>query len=193
VEGDLGFLTSIRLHAHAKKIAMGFDLVRQRYFNDVLRNIESQAAREDLTGRRTLEGEADLALKGYQMFLLSFFMAGHKYVKDGDFQEFAGHLAIALCGMDLTEAQRYQVRFHESRNDLTALMYSVAVFLADHIISAEEPAGRLLTARSVPLFTFATQLEIAKEFADRQTIVVLQRQIEETLESLTRPAPARRS
>ncbi len=181
----MGFLTFMRLQMHAQKLAREFDQARERIFNAMLLNVEKRTSPADLSGQKNLGGDADFALKGYQMLILSYFLAHHAYVKDADVQVFLGQLAINLCGEKLTEAQAYHAQFHEYRDDISLLAYSVAAPVADYLISGPDPAGRVFLPRFIPLFTIVTQMGIAKEFGDKVTASLLQTQMDEAVTALT--------
>jgi hypothetical protein len=181
----MGFLTFMRLQSRARRLGRAFDEARRKIFEAILLNVDRCTAKEDLSGQRHLGGQADLSLKGYQMAVLSWFLAHHPYVKDDDVQVFLGLLTIALCGDKQSEAQVYQLQFHEHRADIPLLMYEVAAPVADYLISGSEPGGRVFIPRFIPLFTISTQMEVAKEFGDKTTVRLLQAQMDEAVTVLT--------
>jgi len=129
--------------------------------------------------------DAHDALKGYQMFVFALFLAGHPYVRDEDFQEFAGQLTIALCGSRQQQAIEYQTQFNEYRDDISMLSRLIAIPIADHLTSGESHyEDREFVARFIPMFTITTQIEIAREFRDKPTLRFLECTMQEILQGM---------
>jgi hypothetical protein len=169
------------------RIADDFRALRHQQFARVLRAIENETELRPISGRRSLGGSADRALRSYQFVVFTFFWAEHPYFPRKDFREFAEHLVLAIVGPDqqkvhalFREFVAYQERAIRERSEESQaeLFRRLSFPIADYIVPEPNLKVWAIAARLMPLFTIHTQMVIAKEFGDHLTLKVLQSQME---------------
>lgn len=196
----MGFFKTLTLRRHAEHIAAGFSSLRNQQFESVRRSIDRRVEPGAVSGPKTLGGDADLALKAYQLLIFTTFLMEHPYVVESDFREFAGHLNHAVSGVDQKQVEAYFLEFGEHQKQImgevrvgtknTEEAYAEQVTrictpIADYIVPESNPLAWTIAARLMPVFTINTQMAIADEFHDRSTLNTLQLQMENVRRDLT--------
>ena len=196
----MGLFKTLTLRRHAEHIAAGFSILRNQQFESVRRSIDRRVEREVVSGPKTLGGDADLALKAYQLLIFTTFSMEHPYVAESDFREFAGHLNIAVSGADQKQVEAYFLEFGEYQKQLmreigvgtknTEEAYAeevtrIATPIADYIVPESNHLAWTIAARLMPVFTINTQMVIADEFHDESTLNTLRLQMENVRRDLT--------
>lgn len=179
----MGFFKSISLRTRAEKIASNFAIFRKEQFDFTVRNI---ANRKIPYYQQILGGDADFALKGYQLWVFAIFPRTSDYMPAPNFREFAGYVSLALYGNEQKAVEGYFHQFHEYRKDEADQLIRVAIPIADYIVGESDPVAWTITARLLPIFTINTQMVIADEFNDRRTLQSLELQMKNVREALTK-------
>ena len=200
----MGFFKTVTLRRHAEKIAAGFSVLRNQQFESVRRSIEKRVEPQTVLGPRALGGDADLAFKAYQLLIFTTFSIEHRYVAEPDFQEFAGHVNIAVSGADQEQVQVYLLEFGQRQNQLMReirveaknaedaygeQVTGIAIPIADYIVPESSPVAWAITARLMPIFALNTQMVVADEFHDQSTLKALQSQMENVRQELIGTTP----
>lgn len=129
-----------------------------------------------------LSGEAELAIKAYQLFLASGFIAKHKYISQQEGKYFADLLYAQVCGTQLEECLPY---FHHYLTTRESEGHHVYFFLKD---VANYITGNQATLVEVtfiqPIFLIlvdATCLAIAYAFGDEETSKEIRERLEKQM------------
>jgi hypothetical protein len=130
----MGLYKTIGLKYRAEKIASRFLMIRQQHFDGMMQLVEERFSLPIL--HRTLGGDADLALKGYQLWISTLFNIEHPYVVDSERQEFIGHLTLAVSGAERERVQWYFNNFYECRKDVDQQIVRLATPVSDYIVGS---------------------------------------------------------
>ncbi len=172
-----GFFRSFTLSARAEMIAASFKQLRNEQFDCNVHNIETLLGCAVPSDRRVLGGEADLALKGYQLWLFS--QVAHRYVPLRELQEFTGLLVLAGWKDDREVVEAYCLEFHEYRNNYPEQIVHVAIPVANYIAPGSDLVAWTIVARIMPILTIGIQMVLAQEFNDKQELPLLRQQLQE--------------
>ena len=167
------------------KIADGFDTVRKSQFESAVKVIQRRLRHELSTLRTSLGGDADCALKGFQLWLATRFLATHPYVPPSESKTFFGLLNVGVSGEDLQHALGYLQEFHEYRRDPIEQCVQVAFPVANYITLTPHPIAATLVGRLMPVFICNTESVIADAFGDRATLDQLQSDMQTIRHHLT--------
>ncbi len=179
------FFASIKLDVHAQMIAKAFLELRREQFECSVHNIENVVGRTVSSERRILGGEADLALKGLQLLLFTRLV--HRYVPTRDLQAFTGMLILAGWKAEREAVDAYCQKFHEYLDDDVELLTQVSIPISDYILGHSDPSCWFIVGRVMAIFPLSVQFMIAKEFGDKDQLVVLDEVLEKTRRELMQP------
>ena len=155
------------------RIAEGFKTVRKWQFESAVKAIEGRLGHELRTLRRSLGGDADCALKGYQLWITTAFLVAHPYIPQAEREKFFGLLSTVVSRQDW-KVLDYTQTLHEYRSDPPEQFVRVAFPVANYITSIPHPVAATLVARLMPLFIGNTEMVIADSFGDRATLKELE-------------------
>jgi hypothetical protein len=178
------FFKSVGLRAHAANLIKGFGSVRGQHFDFIVRQLQDQLKSDLIPSQLTPDCKADLALRGFQLWLYMAFSIMHPYVPDRDDSEFSSYVVTALSGEFKKEVEGYLIKFNEHRNNYPNLVCEVAFSLAMKIDSDIDPRGLAIIATLLPVLALNTQMVIADEFGDKTTGDILESQMKITREAM---------
>lgn len=182
----MGFFKSFALRVHAEKLARGFGNVRSQYFDFIMREIQTKLGTEAAQDHVTLGGDADYALRGFQLWLYFFFSMVHPYVSENDREDLFRYVAAMLTGSSMNEVGAYYRKSVDLSNNYVDLVGAVAFPVAQGIMQDLDPSAAAITATLLPFLAINTQIVIAGEFRDKITADRLSSQMRikyETMES----------
>lgn len=157
-------------------IASQLQVLRERWFRSFLNVIKKYSSKKVVNS--ALEGDAELALKAYQLYLVSGFLAGHDYIPQHEGKDFADLLYAQVCGTQLPECLRFLERYHEVGSDtseeVSRQIFRVASDVSEYILGGENPwaeARRLM--HLFPEYGLVHHLVVANSFGDDQTVQII--------------------
>ena len=125
-----------------------------------------------------LGGEADLALRGFQIYLSSGFVANHDYIFKDERRDFTDILCDKVCGARVGKALRYISRYRRVEDDTYAQLFRFSSDIARYITESEKPlAETTAVAVAVPDFVVMNQVVVAHAFGDLETIREIKKNI----------------
>lgn len=167
-------------------IAAGFKTLREEQFDSATRVLERRLGRELTILRKPLGGDADRALRGYQLWITTVFVAVHPYVPQEESQSFFRSLSSAVCRDDVERVLSYYQEFHQCRHDVAEQMARVAFPVVNYLTVQPHPMATTLVARLMPIYVCNTQMVISDTFGDLATINQLESEMENIRRELTR-------
>jgi hypothetical protein len=173
----MGLFKSAILRTHAENISRGFGKVRSQHFDYIVRSVRNQLGPELVSSGIGLGGEADLALKGFQLWLYLAFSVMHPYVSGKQDSELSGNIVASLSGACRKQVESYFLKFNEYRNRYVDLVCQVAFPVAQTITPDLDPRSLTITAKLLPFLAINTQIVIADEFRDESTATRLDSQM----------------
>jgi hypothetical protein len=195
----MGFLKRFSLRVRAEKIANGFLTLRRQQFDGAVQLIEKRLSLPII--HRTLGGDADLALKGYQVWISTVFQIEHPYVLDSEVREFGGLLSTAVAGTDKDSVDRvlcYFQEFQECHKEIETQMCRVAEPVSDYIVGSLSDhdkedislfpivAAGAMVAMLMPMFEINTKMVLADYSGNQAALRELQEEMNMAREALTR-------
>jgi hypothetical protein len=168
------------------QIADRFCTVRECQFNSAVKTIQRRLGHELATSIVRLGGDADCALKGYQLWITTAFLVAHRHIPRSKSQAFFGMLNLAVAGKDSERTLEDCQECHKHRHDPAEQIVRVAFPVANYITSESHPVAVTLVADLMPIFICNTQIVLADAFGDRSTLKELQSQSELIRKQLTR-------
>src|SRR3972149_8462386 len=156
-------------------IAGGLEVVRKRWFETGVSFLED-ATKGDKPLQikivcRTLGGEADSAIKAYQLLLTSGFLAQHSYIPRPDGKDFADILYAQVCGTNIRETMRYLERYIEVQQDRGTQLFRLASDIARYITGSEASlAESMILTSIIPIYVDWTHMAVAYAFRDHNTL-----------------------
>jgi hypothetical protein len=173
----MGLLRSAILRKHAERLSKGFDKIRHQHFGYLLRSVRSELGPEFVANGVELGGEAELALKGFQLWLYFAFSFMHPYVPGAQDSELSSQVAALLSGSNRKQVEEYLLKFNEYRNNYADLVCQVAFPIAQRITPDLDPRTLVIAAKLIPFLAINTQIVIADEFRDESTAIRLDSQM----------------
>jgi hypothetical protein len=181
------FFRSIKMDAHAKMIARSFLQLRKEQFDCSLNNVRQVLGYRIEAKRQTLSGEADLALTGLQLWILSKNMP--RYIPNNELELFLGLVSVAGWGSKVQEVATYTLRFDEEPLNVGHHLAQVTISIGNYLLAgAPDPVAWRVIEFPMPFFYVGSQLALAKEFDDKDEIVNLAKQIDQ-LRTATKLSP----
>jgi hypothetical protein len=165
----MGFFRSAILRTHAENISRGFGAVRNQHFDHTVRALRDQLGSELIPSGVEIGGEADLVLRGFQLWLYLAFSIVHPYVSGKQESELSGCIVASLSGAYRKQVEEYFLKFNEYRNNYVDLVCQVAFPVAQRIMPDLDPRTLIITAKLLPFLAINTQIVIAEEFRDKAT------------------------
>src|SRR6185437_7753428 len=156
----MAFFKRLGLRIRAEKIAQGFQKLRNQQFDSTVRSLAGIIPQEDIVSS-ALGGEADSALKTFQLWVFTYFLSLHAYIPDAEFQEFAGHVKMAISGAWQEDELTYFEELHAIREDPADQALNVSLRVANYITSELNPVAAVIAAKLMPIFAINTQMVIA--------------------------------
>ena len=161
-------------------IASQLQVLRQRWFRSFLNVITKYSSKKVVNS--ALEGDAELALKAYQLYLVSGFLAGHDYIPQHEGKDFADLLYAQVCGTQLPECLRFLERYHEVGSDTSEevgrQIFRVASDVLEYILGGENPWVQASASRHLfPAYNLLHHLVVADSFGDDQTAQIIRERI----------------
>jgi hypothetical protein len=178
----MGLLKRTYLRYRAYRIAEEFSKLRQQQFDSTVKAIESKLRHQLVNG--TLGGEADRALKGYQLCISSaFFALRPNLIPASEFRDFSEHLSTAVVGLPDEKVLDYFKEFAHAPNP-TKQVVSVSAPIANYITSDEDPDSDviLIVAQLLLIFAVNSQMVVASIFGEREAV----RELEDEMQSIRR-------
>ncbi len=173
----MGLFKSAILRTHADEISRGFGTVRSQHFDYIVRSARNQLGHELVSNGIGLGGEADLALRGFQLWLYLAFSAMHPYLSGKQDSELSGRIVASLSGAHRKQVEGYFLKFNEHRNNYIDLVCQVAIPVTQTITPDLDPRSLAFTAKLLPFLAINTQIVIADEFRDEVTATRLDSQM----------------
>ncbi|MCI0721825.1 MAG: hypothetical protein L0338_23070 [Acidobacteria bacterium] len=167
-----------------ERIAHGLRKARERQFESAVRVIDRRFSAEFPRLRRSLGGEADSALRGFQHWITCSFLAEREYVPWPESLAFFQELDAA-DGHNSDDATPYATEFEASRDNPPEQCARLAFYMVRHIVSVPDARAAALVGTLVPFFVLNTQAAIADAFGDRTTHMELQGRIDRLREMMT--------
>jgi hypothetical protein len=182
----MGFFKKANLRYRAERIAQEFSKLRQAQFDSTVRHIELLAGKTVEIPQRTLGGDAEKALKGYQLLIATGFFAEHPgLIPDSDFEEFGRNLSMAVIGSSGESVLDYFKEFREYIGDVPQQIVAVSFPVAEHITSEVDAVAATIAAQLLPIFVINSQLVIASMFGDQKSVKELESEMQIVRQALT--------
>jgi hypothetical protein len=138
-------------------IAQGFEAQRQEFWSTLLRRIHLARTGNDPVVlpivRRTLGGQAELALKAYQLYVASVTIGHHEYISPADGHAFTHLLYVQVCGTALPQALRFVQSYREVEHSVG--LARLAGDIGDYIMGSHGDV-RFYAFCLLPLDAFVT-------------------------------------
>lgn len=160
------------------------EALRREYFEQCVKVIQEYSKEKDEPEmkivNRELGGKADLAIKAYQLYLTSLFLAHHGYIPKSQGKDFADILYAQVCGTQLVDCLSYFSRYHGAKGGDQLRYFSNDV--ASYITGNDRPLWEgLLIGPSVIPFTQLVHLTVAEAFGDNKTAEKVSRELTEKM------------
>jgi len=162
-------------------IAVALERDREAWFANCLRMLaelkRNAAFSIESEAKSTLGGEADVALRAYQLIQAMRLMSIRKYVPPSEGQDFADLLFAQVCGTELSEVLEVAERYRNRQKEEATLF---GLDVAGYILGGKYPAALLLSLEIMPLtqqLTAHTAMIVAAAFGDDDTVRDLDAQL----------------
>lgn len=171
-------------------IAKGLEVARDIWFGVCIEGLTS--ASEEHSDRDykikivedKLFGNGLQAVKAYQLYLVSIFIAQHTYIKRHEGKDFADLLYAQVCGLDLEECLYYFGRYHEMAKDGGTQLIRFNNDVAKHITGNPAPVIESMMIGAIfPLFVLPVQMVVAEAFGDLKTVAALDEKLSSLVKS----------
>ena len=152
-------------------ISKGLEDVRLKWFDLCVKILRQSSSVKGELVNTHLGGEAELAIKGYQLWLVSGFLAQHAYISPEEGQDFAEILYAYVGGTKLDECMAFFRRYHEVQPGNGTQLFLFASDVAKYITGKEAPlAENMLISSAFPTFVALTHMVVAECFGDKETV-----------------------
>ena len=186
----MGFFKNISLDVHAQALAATFAKIREDQFSCILSNVERVLGISVATEKLVLSGEADLSLKGFQFWILLRFMSAQGYLSSQEADMFNGMVMKHGWNANRDAVRDCCLNLEKYHQDSADQLLHVAMPIADYLLGDHiDPTVWVVMGRTLFVFSTQTQLAIAREFRDKQTIEGLQSLLEGQLCYMSGEAP----
>ncbi len=182
----MGFFKGVTLRCRARRIADEFSKLRSEQFDSTVRCIELRTDLPSEIRQRTLGGDADRALKGFQLLLAAAFFAQHpSHIAESEFEEFGRVLTMAVIGCVDDRVLEYLNEFRQHIVDLPQQLVSVASPVAQYVAGEPDAFAATIVAQLLPILAVNSQLVVASVFGDRESVKELESEMQAIRQSLT--------
>jgi hypothetical protein len=180
----LGFFKNFALDVRAQALAATFTELRRDQFSCILTNLERTLHENVTPSMRNLGGEADLALKGFQMRILITFVRTQEYVLAKDLDIFTGLVMGHTCKITECETVGNYCRMFGKSREPCSQVVQVSIPIADYLLdNRKDPQAWTVIGITLMVFLLEVQCVIASEFGDKGTTRLLKSQIEDACRS----------
>lgn len=124
-----------------------------------------------------LKGVADIAIKAYQLYLSSTFIAQHTYIDLSVGKEFADILYAQVCGTEIKECMVYFERYMELNGNSTQL-FRFSSDVANYITGKEDITSAMEISMAFPILVNVNHQIISRNFNDMDTVELLKAELE---------------
>lgn len=167
------------------KISKGLEDVRKTWFNScvkVLQENSSKKGKDSLAIKILnihLGGEADLAIKAFQLYLVSGFLSQHSYISPSKGKDFADILYAQVCGTQIVECLVFFSRYQEALSERGKQLFRFTSDVTKYITGNKAPLNEsMLIIPTVPLFVSLNHIVVANCFGDNKMVKKLESNIE---------------
>lgn len=169
-------------------IAHSLEQGRKEWFDSCVALLE--AVLPGKIANRSPAGPASLAMKAYQLWWTTAFIAEKAYVPVSQWKDFAADVLYAqVCGPELHEVWNFVRRYDEAAADRATQLYRFTSDVARHVLGTESPLVEGLgIGAAVPRFVFGTKIVVASAFGDQATVQLLLSELDRYWEKV-RPSP----
>ncbi len=155
-------------------ISKGLDEMRKIWFDSCVEKIQSNLSNKDSPNieeiNTHLEGEAELAIKAYQLYIVSGFLAQHLYIPPSEGKDFADILYAQVCGTKIKEILAFLSSYDEVHGEVEQQTFRFCSDVAKHIMGDKGAlAASILIVPSIPSFIAINQYVVAECFGDKKT------------------------
>ncbi len=160
-------------------ITLGLKQVRENWFKSCVDSLESASTDDNPIAikQRTLGGDALRAANAYQLFLVSSYLAQHRYIPPDQGRDFADLLFAQVCGSDLETTIHYFARYQQA--DGGSSLFRFTSDIAEYITGNKAPLMEAMALGvSTPILAHLSHMVLAVSFNDQSTVQSLQRKIE---------------
>ncbi len=161
-------------------ITVGLEHVRQRWFKMCVEGLQQVSSEESpiTIKKQNIGGNGLRAVKAYQLFLVSYFLAQHRYIPPSQGRDFADLIFAQVCGSDLEGCLQYFARYEGADGGMGLFR-----FTSDFAVYITETEAPLMEAMALgataPTLAHLSHMVLAASFADHQTVEMLQRKLEQ--------------
>ncbi|MDV2502757.1 MAG: hypothetical protein RX318_02230 [bacterium] len=156
-------------------IAVALEEVRRYWFNDcveylrTLRDTEKEHSHIEITNTE-LGGNADLAIRAYQLWVVSNMLAEKKYIPPDEGQDFADILYLQVGGTKIHNCMSYFERYKKASGgeQMTLLCADVAGYITEVVVGVD--VIDLLALDNFFTLVETTQIVLAHAFGDEKTL-----------------------
>lgn len=166
-------------------ISKGLEDVRKTWFNScvkVLQENSSKKGKDSLAIKIVhirLGGEANLAIKAFQLYLVSGFLSQHSYISPSKGKDFADILYAQVCGTQIVECLAFFSRYQEVLSDRGTQLFQFTSDVSKYITGNKAPLNEsMLIMPNIPLFVSLNHIVIANCFGDNKMVKKLKSDIE---------------
>lgn len=166
-------------------ISKGLEDVRKTWFNScvkVLQENSSKKGKDSLAIKIVhirLGGEANLAIKAFQLYLVSSFLSQHSYISSSKGKDFADILYAQVCGTQIVECMAFFSRYQEVLSNRGTQLFRFTSDVAKYITGNKTPLNEsMLIVPTISLFVSLNYSVIANCFGDNKMVKKLESDIE---------------
>ena len=166
-------------------ISKGLEDVRKTWFNScvkVLQENSSKKGKDSLAIKIVhirLGGEANLAIKAFQLYLVSGFLSQHSYISPSKGKDFADILYAQVWGTQIVECLAFFSRYQEVLSDRGTQLFQFTSDVSKYITGNKAPLNEsMLIMPNIPLFVSLNHIVIANCFGDNKMVKKLKSDIE---------------
>jgi len=167
-------------------IAQGLEGLRKQFFAFCVDSIKDSLPEEDEHSQEvevkntSLGGEAELAIKAYQLYLTSLFLGEHEYISPKDVRDFADLLYAQVSGTQLEQCLDYLSRYTEPEIDGGTQLFRFSSDVAKYITASEAPLIEAMAISSAfGTFVALHHMLVAEIFGDEKTVKRMRKVIRE--------------
>ena len=169
-------------------IAKGLEHLRKTWYNFGVKILQEQQTNgkdspDIKLANINLGGDADLAIKAFQLYFVSWFIAQHTYIPRKNGKDFADILYSQVCGTQIEKCMEFLSRYYEVQSDVDMQIFRFVSDVAKYITENEAPLTEsMLLGSTVPNFVANIHLIVAKCFDDEGTVKEIEAQLKKDLE-----------
>lgn len=159
-------------------ISEGLEDVRKTWFNLCVGILQKYLDKKENNSLNIhLGGEADLAIKSYQLYLLSVFLAQHTYILPSESKNFTNILYPQVCGTQIEECFIFFSRYDEVRFASKEQLIRFFSDVANYITNNKAPLADILLTPTFPIFVASNHIVVASCFGDSKMVKKLESNI----------------